>query len=111
MKNILELINYGTSELRECDTPRLDAELILSKVLKKNKFPYMVVTEMLHSMCENKTPTRAEVSDIYYAVYNGASSIMLTAETAAGKYPIEAMHYFTSIAKVALKDRGQRTEF
>ena len=37
MKNILELINYGTSELRECDTPRLDAELILSKVLKKNK--------------------------------------------------------------------------
>lgn len=83
----------------------------IEQVLKKNKFPYMVVTEMLHSMCENKTPTRAEVSDIYYAVYNGASSIMLTAETAAGKYPIEAMHYFTSIAKVALKDRGQRTEF
>lgn len=82
----------------------------IEQVLKKYKFPYMVVTEMLNSMCDNKTPTRAEVSDIYHAVYNGASSIMLTAETAAGKYPIEAMYYFTSIAKTALKDKGQGTE-
>jgi pyruvate kinase len=56
-------------------------------------------------MHNNAVPTRAEVSDIYHAVYNGASSIMLTGETAAGKYPVEAMRYFVDTAKEALKDR------
>lgn len=66
---------------------------------------YMVVTEMLHSMIKNPTPTRAEVSDIYHAVYNGAKSIMLTAETAMGSYPVEAMEVFVGVANSAVKDR------
>lgn len=77
----------------------------LEKVCQEHNKPYMVVTQMLHSMHNNAVPTRAEVSDIYHAVYNGASSIMLTGETAAGKYPIEAMRYFVDTAKEALKDR------
>ena len=69
---------------------------------KKHHKPYMVVTEMLASMQEKQVPTRAEVSDIFHAVYIGASSIMLTGETANGKYPIDAMKYFVETAKEAI---------
>lgn len=77
----------------------------IEKICKKKNKPYMVVTEMLHSMHANPVPTRAEVSDIYHAVYHGANSIMLTGETAAGKYPVEAMRYFVETANTALKDK------
>ena len=63
--------------------------------------PYMVVTQMLHSMMTQPTPTRSEVSDIFYAVYHGASGIMLTGETAAGAYPKEAMSFFAQTARSA----------
>lgn len=53
--------------------------------------PFMVVTQLLYSMQQNPVPTRAEVSDIYNAVLDGAAALMLTNETAAGKYPAEAM--------------------
>lgn len=65
--------------------------------------PYMVVTQMLASMETSSVPTRAEVSDIFYAVYHGASSVMLTGETAAGKYPLEAMEYMCKTVETALK--------
>lgn len=61
----------------------------------------------LDSMMEHPVPTRAEVSDIFHAVYHGASSIMLTGETAAGKYPREAMKYFSETAKSALVCREE----
>lgn len=77
----------------------------IEKTCKKYDKPYMVVTEMLASMHENPIPTRAEVSDIFHAVYHGASSIMLTGETANGKYPIEAMKYFVETANEALKTK------
>ena len=66
---------------------------------------YMVVTEMLNSMIDHPVPTRAEVSDVYHAIYHGAGAIMLTAETASGQHPKEAMHIFTEVAKTALKDK------
>lgn len=63
--------------------------------------PYMVVTQMLSSMEHAAVPTRAEVSDIFYAVLHGASSVMLTGETAAGEYPVEAMHYLCRTVEAA----------
>lgn len=71
----------------------------IEKICNQHHHPYMVVTEMLASMKENEIPTRAEANDVFQAVYNGASSIMLTGETANGKYPIRAMQYFVEIAK------------
>lgn len=69
----------------------------------QNGKPYMVVTQMLDSMEHHPTPTRAEVTDIYNAVMNGAHSIMLTGETAHSLYPLEAMEYFCKIAHNALQ--------
>ncbi|MGN1276023.1 MAG: pyruvate kinase [Floccifex sp.] len=77
----------------------------IEKTCKENNVPYMVVTEMLNSMIERPTPTRAEVSDIYHAVYHGAKSIMLTGETAMGKFPVQAMDVFVQVAKRAFEDQ------
>ena len=64
--------------------------------------PFMVVTQLLDSMCERAVPTRAEVLDIYNAVLDGAASLMLTGETAAGHYPARAMEYLVRTARTAL---------
>ena len=64
--------------------------------------PFMVVTQMLDSMHTRAVPTRAEVSDIYNAVLDGASSLMLTGETAAGQYPVQAMEYLVRTARTAM---------
>lgn len=63
--------------------------------------PFMVVTQMLASMEYTAVPTRAEVSDIFRAVQEGAASVMLTGETAAGKYPVEALEYMVNTVKEA----------
>lgn len=63
--------------------------------------PFMVVTQMLASMEYSPVPTRAEVSDIFLAVAQGAASVMLTGETAAGKYPLEAMKYMVNTVREA----------
>ncbi len=63
--------------------------------------PFMVVTQMLASMERSPTPTRAEVSDIFNAVLDGAASVMVTGETAAGQYPVEAIRYLVNTAREA----------
>ena len=73
----------------------------IEETCKKHQKPYIVVTQMLASMEEHPVPTRAEVSDIYHAVYHGAWGVMLTGETAVGKYPIEAIRYMTNTAAQA----------
>lgn len=62
---------------------------------------FMVVTQLLHSMCGAPNPTRAEVNDVAHAVWDGAASLMLTGETAAGAYPVESMRALTDIARTA----------
>lgn len=75
----------------------------IEKACKKANVPYVVVTQMLASMEEHPVPTRAEVSDIYHAVYHGAWGVMLTGETAIGKYPVEAVRYLANTSKEAEK--------
>ena len=66
---------------------------------------FLVVTQMLASMEQAAVPTRAEVSDIFRAVCDGAASVMLTGETAIGKYPVEAMEYLVNTVREAEKYR------
>ena len=63
--------------------------------------PFMVVTQMLASMEQSPVPTRAEVSDIFNAVLDGAASVMVTGETAVGKHPVEAMEYLVNTVREA----------
>ena len=64
---------------------------------------FMVVTQMLSSMETHPVPTRAEVSDIFNAVLDGASSVMVTGETAVGRYPVLTISYLARTANEALK--------
>ena len=67
--------------------------------------PFCLVTQLLWSMEQRPVPTRAEVCDIYNGVLDGAASLMLTGETAAGAYPVQAMEYLVKTARAALADR------
>lgn len=73
----------------------------IAKVCNAANKPYMIATQMLSSMEKAAVPTRAEVSDIYRAVNEGAASVILTGETAVGKYPVESIECMVKTLQAA----------
>ena len=78
-------------------------KMIIKKVYNADK-QVVTATQMLDSMIKNPRPTRAEATDVANAIYDGTSAIMLSGETAAGKYPVEALHTMIKIAERAEED-------
>ena len=85
--------------------PRVQKEI--SGICNEAGKPFMVVTQMLASMEKSAMPTRAEVSDIFNAVLDGASSVMVTGETAVGVNPAEVIKYLSNTAREAEKYLGE----
>ncbi|MFN0044238.1 MAG: pyruvate kinase [Alphaproteobacteria bacterium] len=86
--------------------PSLQKQLV--RVSRKAGKPVVVATQMLESMIASPTPTRAEASDVATAVYEGADAVMLSAETASGQYPFEAVSIMNRIMVQVEKDPHYR---
>jgi len=89
------------------EVPRIQ-KLIVREARRVGK-PVIVATQMLESMISSPTPTRAEASDVATAVYDGADAIMLSAESASGQYPVEAVTFMDRIAQRTQNDPSYHT--
>ena len=101
------------------EVPFVELPAIQKKLIHKCRLlgkRVVTATEMLESMIQNPRPTRAEISDVANAVYDGTSAIMLSGESAAGKYPVEAVATMAQIAErteqhTSYRERFYKTEF
>jgi|TARA_B110000027_G_scaffold106947_1_gene113727 pyruvate kinase len=99
LKNINEIINATDSimiargdlaiDIGHSDVPQVQLDLI--KRCSQYSKPVIVATQMLESMIESNVPTRAEINDVATAIFQGADVVMLSAETAVGKYPLQTV--------------------
>lgn len=88
--------------------PGIQRQLIKKCILARK--PVIVATQMLHTMINNPRPTRAEVTDIANAIYYRTDALMLSGETAYGKYPVEAVKTMAKIAAQAEKDKMEEND-
>lgn len=93
------------------EIPPEEVPVVQKKVVRAVRLvgkPIVVATQMLESMIENASPTRAEASDVATAVFDGADAVMLSAETAAGQYPLEAVQIMDRICQRVEQDEFYR---
>ena len=95
-------------ELHPEEVPPLQKHIVAAT--RRSGKPVVVATQMLESMIESPAPTRAEVSDVANAVYDGADAVMLSAETASGAWPEEAVAIMDRIAGQVERDPGYRRQ-
>lgn len=96
------------------ETPQEELPILQKKLIQdayRRGVPVITATQMLDSMIHNPRPTRAETSDVANAVYDGTSAVMLSGETAAGAYPVEACRCMALIAERTEKDIDYHKRF
>ncbi len=94
------------------EIPPEDVPVVQKKIVRLSRNagkPIVVATQMLESMIENATPTRAEASDVATAVFDGTDAVMLSAETASGQYPFESVQIMDRICQRVEKDEIYRS--
>jgi len=119
VKNIDEIIEASDSIMiargdMGIELPLSQVPVIQKRLIKKcysAAKPVIVATQMLESMTDNPLPTRAEVSDVANAIYDGTSVVMLSGETAAGEYPIKALQTMAKVAEDTERDIDYEARF
>ena len=107
INNIEEIIKFSDGlmvargdlgiEIPAEEVPLIQKELVIKS--KKSRIPIIIATQMMESMIENLSPSRAEVNDVANSVMDGADAVMLSGETSVGNYPVEVVRSMTSIIK------------